>query len=124
MAYVPPGRCSGLAAGCICGTKRQGWDDDLQLHLSGLCTHLVLALTLHHLGGSGSSIPSPAGGAGLPVCPSSDFRAVAQVCLPTGHRMQLFERNVSRALPQPKPLGVSTPLTRPLAVRVSSALSV
>ena len=48
------------------------------LHLSGLCTHLVLALTLHQLGGSGSSILSPAGGLwaaglsfiGLPGCGS------------------------------------------------------
>ena len=62
----------------MCRTKRQGWDDWLLLHLSGLCTHLVLALTLHQLGGSGSSILSPAGGLwaaglsfiGLPGCGS------------------------------------------------------
>ena len=46
----------------MCRTKRQGWDDWLLLHLSGMCTRLVLALTLHQLGGSGSSILSPAGG--------------------------------------------------------------
>ena len=62
----------------MCRTKRRGWDDWLLLHLLGLCTHLVLALTLHQLGGSGSSILSPAGGLwaaglsfiGLPGCGS------------------------------------------------------
>ena len=62
----------------MCRTKRQGWDDWLLLHLSGMCTRLVLALTLHQLGGSGSSILSPAGGLwaaglsfiGLPGCGS------------------------------------------------------
>ena len=44
----------------MCGTKRRDWDNWLLLHLSGLCTHLVLALTLHQLGGSGLSIdPEP-----------------------------------------------------------------
>ena len=63
VAYVPPGRCSRA------GSRVHVQDQEARLgrlavalHLSGLCTHLVLALTLHQLGGSGSSILSPAGG--------------------------------------------------------------
>ena len=77
VAYVPPGRCSRA------GSRVHVQDQEARLgrlavalHLSGLCTHLVLALTLHQLGGSGSSILSPAGGLwaaglsfiGLPGC--------------------------------------------------------
>ena len=79
VAYVPPGRCSRA------GSRVHVQDQEARLgrlavalHLSGLCTHLVLALTLHQLGGSGSSILSPAGGLwaaglsfiGLPGCGS------------------------------------------------------
>ena len=79
VAYVPPGRCSRA------GSRVHVQDQEARLgrlavalHLSGLCTHLALTLTLHQLGGSGSSILSPAGGLwaaglsfiGLPGCGS------------------------------------------------------